>query len=305
MNVVLVDIDQTNFPNLALMKIAEWHRRQGDNVALIQPSDIFMGDSLFEPYDKIYGACVFTGNAKTAKKIEEMGGYVAGSGTGKPDVLPDEIEHIYPYYLLYGIKDVAYGFLTRGCPRRCPFCIVSGKEGETSRKAVKTDLTEWWNGQKEIKLLDPNILACEEHEDLLEQLADSRAWVDFTQGIDARLLTEKNIEIINRIKTKRIHFAWDNPKDETIKEKLGFFAKESRIKDYRRKSVYVLTNYWSSHEEDLHRVYWLRDNGFDPYVMIYDKEHAPTKTRYLQRWVNNKKIFRTITKFEEYDHPRG
>lgn len=305
MNIALVDVDRTNFPNLALMKIAEWHRRQGDNVELVQPSDIFMGDNLFTPYDKIYGACVFTKNAEKAKRIEEMGGCVAGSGTGKAVQLPDEIEHIYPYYLLYEIRDTAYGFLTRGCPRKCPFCIVGRKEGTKSQKAVKTDLTEWWSGEKNIKLLDPNILACAEHEELLEQLASSGAWVDFTQGVDARLLTEKNMEIINRIKTKRIHFAWDNPKDEKTKEKLRFFSETSHIKDHRRKCVYVLTNYWSSSEEDLYRIYWLRDNGFDPYVMIYDKEHAPQETRYLQRWVNNKKIFRTITNFKEYDHTRG
>lgn len=305
MNVALVDIDSHNFPNLVLMKLAAWHIRQGDNVELVQPSDILLGDNLFAPYDKVYGACVFTQNAKLAEKIEEVGGYVAGSGTGKPDVLPDDIEHIYPYYPLYGITDTAYGFLTRGCPRKCPFCIVSEKEGTRSRKSVITDLSEWWNGQKNIKLLDPNILACKEHEELLEQLAESGAWVDFTQGVDVRLLTERNMKIINRIKTKRIHFAWDNPKDETVKKKLLFFSEASRVKDYRRKCVYVLTNYWSSHEEDLGRVYWLRDNGFDPYVMIYNKENAPEETRYLQRWVNNKKIFRTITRFEEYDHTRG
>ena len=300
MNVALVDIDSHHFPNLVLMKLSAWHKRQGDVVSLLPPAEVFAGDNLFAPHDKIYGACVFTSNTKIAQMIENMGGYVAGSGTGKPDVLPDEIEHIYPDYLLYGITDTAYGFMTRGCPRKCPFCIVSEKEGEKSRKAVKTDLTEWWHGQKEIKLLDPNILACEQHEDFLEQLAASRAWVDFTQGLDARLLTEKNMEIINRIKTKRFHFAWDNPNDNTIKEKLLFFAEASRIKDRRRKCVYVLTNFWSTHKEDLYRIYWLRDQGFDPYVMIYDKKHAPKETRYLQRWVNNKQIFMSVSTFEEF-----
>lgn len=96
------------------------------------------------------------------------------------------MEHIYPDYSLYPslTKDTAYGFLTRGCPRGCHFCIVSGKEGRASRKVA--DLSEWWRGQKNIKLLDPNLLACREHMDLLGQLADSEAWVDFTQGLDCR-----------------------------------------------------------------------------------------------------------------------
>lgn len=177
------------------------------------------------------------------------------------------------------------------------------KEGLQSRKVA--DLKQFWNGQKYIKLLDPNLLACSEHIDLLGQLANSGAWVDFTQGLDARLITKENIEIINACKVKMIHFAWDNPKDETTKQALINFRKESRIQDFRKMRVYVLTNYWSTHQEDLYRVYWLREHGYDPYIMIYDKPHAPTETRYLQRWVNNKQIFRVIDKFENYDHKVG
>ena len=154
MNIALVDIDSHNFPNLVLMKLSAWHKVQGDKTYLLRPKDILNGDNLFTPYDKIYGACVFRENANIAKAIEVAGGYVAGSGSGKTDTLPDEIEHIMPDYSLYGITDTAYGFLTRGCPRRCPFCIVSEKEGIESRKVA--DLSEWWAGQKHLKLLDPN-----------------------------------------------------------------------------------------------------------------------------------------------------
>jgi hypothetical protein len=100
-----------------------------------------------------------------------------------------------------------------------------------------------------------------------------------------------------------LHFAWDNPKDKDVPEKLAMFSELSNIQGkaaYVRKKVYCLTNYWSSFDEDLQRVYWLRDNGYDPYVMIYDKDNAPKKLRRLQRWVNNKLIFRSCERFEDY-----
>lgn len=301
MNIALVDIDSHNFPNLVLMKLSAYHKAKGDKVSLVRPADILSGISLFEPFEKIYGACVFSENAGQATEIAAAGGYVAGSGTGKPDTLPDEIEHIMPDYNIYGIEDEAYGFLTRGCPRRCPFCIVAEKEGAASRKVA--DLSEWWAGEKYIKLLDPNLLAAPEADTLLWQLCESGAWIDFTQGLDARLLTEERIEMLSGMKIKRLHFAWDNPRDELCKEALKTFAKKvmKHKTDYVKYKVYVLTNYWSNHEEDLYRVYWLRDNGFDPYLMVYDKANAPTKTRQLQRWVNNKRIFRTTENFEEYN----
>ena len=81
------------------------------------------------------------------------------------------------------------------------------KEGRISCKVA--NLSQWWSGQKNIVLCDPNLLACRDHMDLLAQLADSKAWVDINQGVDARMLTKVNIEALNRVKIKNIHFAWD------------------------------------------------------------------------------------------------
>jgi len=113
------------------------------------------------------------------------------------------------------------------------------------------------------------------------------------------LLNDSVTEKINALKIKMLHFAWDNPRDDIVKRKLKDFA-ECNSLDSRRRRVYVLTNYWSTFDEDLYRVYWLRDNGYDPYVMIYEKEKAPKQIRRLQRWVNNKIIFRSCKRFEEY-----
>ena len=298
MRVGLVDVDGHNFPNLVLMKLSAWHKHQGDSVHLLRPDDVLLGGNLFGGYDKLYAACVFSESREIARRLITIGVEVGGTGSGEARVLPPEIENIRPDYSLYGIRNIAYGFLTRGCPRACPFCIVADKEGRISRKVA--DLRSFWDGERHIKLLDPNLLASSEHMELLGQLAASRAWVDFTQGLDARLLTEENIALINACKVKMIHFAWDNPRDKSIPRMLQIFAEKSTVTDYRKRKVYVLTNYWSTHAEDVRRVYWLRENGYDPYVMIYDKPRAPKETRRLQRWVNNKIIFRSCERFEDY-----
>ena len=299
MNIGLVDVDKTRFPNLVLMKLSAWFKSKGDDVSLLTVSDVL--NEAISRYDALYGACTFTKNKDIAETLKECGVHVAGSGidcSSTAEKLPEHIEHIMPDYSLYGITDTAYGFLTRGCPRGCPFCIVAEKEGARSVKVA--DLSEWWSGQKYIKLLDPNLLACDEHIYLLEQLANSKAYIDVTQGADIRLLTDENIEYINALKLKQLHFAWDNPRNDKVRENLEKFAKNRRYKSYTTYPVYVLTNYWSSFEEDLYRVYWLRDNGYNPYVMIFDKENAPKQVRQLQRWVNNRRIFRSCSSFKEY-----
>jgi hypothetical protein len=287
--------DSHNFPNLAAMKLSAYHKAQGDTVELLNH---------LNTYDIAYCCKVFDFTPDAEDMALISADKIIRAGTGYHDyttVLSPEIEHLYPDYSLYPQYKQAYGYLTRGCPRACPFCIVAPKEGRQSIHVA--DLSEFWHGQKEIKLLDPNLLACREHEQLLQQLVDSKAWVDFTQGLDVRMLTDANCDLISKIKVKTIHFAWDNPNDDLIKQ-FEFF-KARTVLDWRKLRVYVLANYWSSHEQDLERVYKLRELGFDPYVMIYDKEHAPRLTKQVARWVNNKFIFRECAQFEDYNPTKG
>lgn len=296
MRIGLVDVDSHNFPNLCLMKLSAYHKAKGDEVEFAVP---------LLPYDRIYMARVFddtyTHDDLTAYQCTDV--RRGGTGYGLDNTLPDEIEHIMPDYGLYGITDTAYGFLTRGCPRHCPFCIVGNKEGLVSRKVA--DLSEFWNGQKNIILCDPNLLACKDRMNLLKQLADSKATVEINQGFDARLLDDEVIDAMNEIKLNMVHFAWDNPKDKVVPQKLLQFAKKSKLKSDSAKTVYCLTNYWSTHEEDLYRVEWLKSNGFLPYIMIFNKEKAPLITRQLQRYVNNRFIFRSAKDFDDYLQNRG
>ena len=191
-------------------------------------------------------------------------------------------------------------FLTRGCPRGCDFCIVGEKEGPISRKVA--DLSEFWKGQKHIKLLDPNMFACKEWKCLSQQLIDSAAWIDFTQGCDIRIMTEEKAEHIKQMKIKQIHFAWDKYEDkEMIIPKFEAF-KQITEWDKRKLPVYVLTNFNTTHEQDLERIYTLKELGYWPYVMIYEKEKLPKGhvTRKLQRWVNMRAVFDTVQTFDEY-----
>lgn len=293
MKIGLIDVDGHNFPNLALMKISAWHKSQGDTVEWCFPLD---------HYDIVYQSKVFDDTYSPDIEWTPMADKVikGGTGYGLDNKLPDAIEHIYPDYSLYPklTRDTAYGFLTRGCPRGCEFCIVASKEGRRSIKVA--DLSEFWRGQKNIVLLDPNILACRQHPDLLQQLIDSKACVDFTQGLDIRLTTEQNIALLNQVKVKEIHFAWDSAEDdlEPYFERYKALAKHKPHGHYG--TVYCLTNFGSTMEQNLYRIYTLRDLGYDPYVMIYDKPNAPREVKDLQRWCNNRFIFRSCEKFEDY-----
>ena len=294
MKIGLIDVDGHNFPNLALMKISAWHKARGDSV------EWWWG---WGQYDRVYISKVFdeTYSKDILDPLNAKEIIRGGTGYGLDNKLPEEIERMYPDYSLYTqyTKDTAYGFLTRGCPNNCPFCIVCAKEGRKSCKVA--DLSDWWNGQKNIVLCDPNLLACRDHMDLLGQLADSKAWVDMNQGADARMLTEKNIEALNRVKFKRIHFAWDlMDRSEQIIKGLNLYLEHGKIQDPRRRCVYVLTNFNTTMEENLYRIYTLRDMGYDPFVMVYDKPNAPREIRRLQRWCNNKWVFKKCPKFENY-----
>ena len=298
MNIGLIDVDSHNYPNLALMKISAWHKAKGDTVEWCLP---------LCHYDIVYQSKVFDETYSPDIDWIPLADKVikGGTGYGLDNKLPDEIEHIYPDYSIYEhiTTDTAYGFLTRGCPRGCKFCIVAGKEGRKSYKVA--DLSEFWRGQKHIELLDPNILACKDHPDLLQQLVDSKAWVNFNQGLDIRFTNERNIALLNQIKVKEIHFAWDNPKDDLRPyfERYKAYAKHKPHGEYG--TVYCLTNFGSTMEEDLYRIYTLRELGYAPYVMIYDKPHAPREIRLLQRWCNNRIIFKSCPRFEDYDPKKG
>lgn len=289
MNIGLIDVDSHNFPNLPLMKLSAWHKEQGDHV------EWWNG---LKHYDRVYQSKVFDDTYSKDNDFVVMADEVikGGTGYGLDNKLPDEIEHMMPDYSLYGITDTAYGFLTRGCPRNCPFCIVSDKEGKASYQVA--ELYEFYREgcHKEIVLLDPNITACKDSEKLYEELIRTGAYIEFSQGIDVRTLTDKHCEQLNRMKTKHLHMAWDNYEFKTY-EKLKMAKSMLNIPDYQI-TVYVLTNYNTTIEQDLERIHKLNELKYRPYVMIYDKPNAPRAIKKLQRWCNA--FIYKVSDFEEY-----
>lgn len=308
MKIGLIDVDGHHFPNLALMRISAWHKAQGDEVEWWW-SDFFH-------YDIVYMSKVFSDtyspdvpepmNADKVVKggtgyaISTVGGVETFDKSRAPE-LPEEIERMFPDYSIYPQFDFAVSMTSRGCPRGCAFCHVAAKEGRCSRKVA--DVKDFWTpetGKKEIKVLDPNITACREKRDLMRQYIETGCLLDFTQGLDIRCLNDEDIDDINRMRIKRLHFAWDNPKDD-LEEKFRNFAKRFR-RNTNIGTVYCLTNFNSTMEENLYRIYTLRDLGYDPYVMVYNKPSAPQEIRWLQRWCNNKIIFKKVPRFEDYQN---
>ena len=306
----LIDVDGRRFPNLALMRISAYHKNRGDTV------EWWWSD--FEHYDRVYMSKIFSEayspDIPEPLNVDEVikggTGYCISLGAdgkerfdkGMNVSLPAEVEKCFPDYSIYPQYEYAVGFTSRGCPRGCPFCIVAPKEGRKSMKVA--DVRDFWNGQSVIKVLDPNITACADKRELMKQYLETGAIIDFTQGLDIRLIDDEDIRDLNSMRLTGVHFAWDNAKED-LRPRFEYYAKYGKNNRHGHLGVvYVLTNYNSTMEENLYRIYTLCELGYHPYVMVYNKPSAPQELRDLQRWCNTFMIIRACPKFEDYD-PRN
>ena len=277
MKIGLFDID-AKLPNLALMKISTWHKKQGDAVEIATP--------IFANHDKYYASKIFNFSQMPNLPKNTI---IGGTGYQVESKLPDEIEKCQPDYSLYPHCDFSWQRFSIGCIRDCDFCVVRKKEGN-----IKSVEPMNLNPRgKYIYLLDNNFFASPNWNELILYLMKIGQPVQF-EGVDVRILTDEKAEWLNKVKLKgQIHIAWDNV-NEDVYTRLKEIIKI--IPTYKL-MCYVLVGFNTSEEEDLHRILKLRKLKIDPFVMPYDKKNIYQKR--LARWCNHKAIFKTVD-WEDY-----
>jgi hypothetical protein len=265
--------------NTALMQVSQYHKLQGDTVELYSP--------LFE-YDKVYVFSLFSFTKKPCLKPNMVAG---GTGFNIRSRLPKEIEQCDLDYSIYPNCQTSYIWFSRGCFRKCPFCVVPIKEGRldgATPKNLNPNATR-------ISVMDNNFTALDRilFSGAIEYLKKVNLPVDFQCGFDARLLATKKYEEIKKLKIyKQIRTAWDDPREDLtfgLTEMANVFGKSKIM-------VYVLIGYWSTPEEDLMRVTKILELGLDPWVMPYNKQDPYQKA--FERWANR----HANCEWKEYSH---
>lgn len=300
MNIGLVDVDGHNFPNFALMKLSAWHKAQGDSVEWYDP--------LFGEYEKIYASKVFTFTPDyidyNPKHTEPIRG---GTGYKNYGNLPDEADAMLPDYSIYPQYDFAIGFLSRGCIRNCPWCVVPKKEG-TLRQY--DDIERISQGRKHVVLMDNNFLANDPDfvSDQLRKANKLGLYLDFNQGLDARLVTEENAKLLASVKWKGscktnayIRFSCDT---QSMLPHLQKAVRHLRDAGYKGEIfVYVLARDLQESHDRIMKILDM-DKKINPFCMPYrnldgDGQIEDDNVKRLARWCNFVAI-RKSCKFEDY-----
>ncbi|NDV68572.1 radical SAM protein [Dysgonomonas sp. 25] len=285
MKIGLIDVDGRNFPNLALMKIAAYHRQEGDTVEWCNH---------FEQYDKVYKSKVFTFTPDDTTHIQAT--EIIKGGTGYNSFEELFCDSIQPDYSIYPMYKEAYGFLTRGCIRNCSWCIVPKKEGTVK---PYRDIEEVMQGRKSAILMDNNILASDYGLEQIEKIIKLRYRVDFNQGLDSRLVTDEIAKMLSQVRwIEYIRFACDTMAAVApLKEALNKLRKHGFN---RRVFAYLLVK---DVEDAYKRSQILKELGIVPFAQPYrdfsnNKEPLPEQKRFA-RYVNRKAIFYS-TDWENY-----
>lgn len=283
MKIGLIDVDgHSRFPNLALMRLSAYHKANGDIV------DWWNG---FEHYDRVYMSKVFTftPDMETVIDADE----IVRGGTGYKDYssLPPEVEATYPDYSIYPNFKSGIGFLTRGCIRNCPWCVVPRKEGHIRPAATWQEIKR--PDSREIIFLDNNVLACDHGLQQIEDMGGKQVWVDFNQGLDARLITQEVAQLLARLHWIRfVRMSCDTlPMLPVVVEAVQRMEKAGISRS--RFWCYVLVQ---DIREALKIVMTLDDWGITPFAQPYRDYDGGEPTRDqmdFARWVNNKAVFRS------------
>lgn len=285
MKIGLHDADKTSFPNYALMKISAYHKNLGDSVEWWNP--------LFST-DCVYSSKIFTFTPVDAYLPKDA--ILGGTGYEVKSKLPIEIEYCIPDYSIYNNIDYKIGFLTRGCPNKCKWCVVPDKEGDIVPYMDIEEISESGN----VVLMDNNVLASDHGIKQLEKIGQMNIKIDFNQGLDARRIDRPIAKLLSKCKwLKPVRLACDTASQ---KESIRKAVKLMRDENVTPKAYfcYVLVK---DVNDALDRVMFLKDLGVDPFAQPYrdfENNILPTKEqKRFARWVNHKALFKTI-KWEDY-----
>lgn len=290
MKIGLLDID-SKIPNLALMKISQWHKLNGDDVEHYMPLAHHL-------YDKVYASKIF--NFSDGSDIQDDM-ITGGTGIDLKISLPPKMDTMTPDYSLYNYPH-NIGFTQRGCRFKCEFCVVPQKEG---KPWSANTIDELWTQRdsKFLILLDNDFFGNPDWEERIEEMKEYDLRVNFSQGLNIRIISERQAQALASVNfrnindnSKQVTFAWDQIKDEKVIKRGFKRVTDAGIKPYQMQ-FYVLIGFDTTPEEDLHRVMMLKDWGCDPYAMPYDKSD-PYQKKFV-RWVNRRAVFHSCT-WEEY-----
>jgi len=264
----LIQIDG-KMPNLALMKLCAWHQKKGDDVTVLDISNLEFG--------RVYASKIFAG----------------GSGVDLKSELPEEIELQVPDYEKFK-TDYSIGFTSRGCIRDCGFCIVKEKEGMI--REVPFD----WISHHKVVVLDNNFLASPKWKEKLEYFIRQKLKVCFTQGLDIRLINPENAELLSKVKyydshfrKRRLYFAFDDPTlEQLIVQNVALLGSHGIIPEHLL--FYMLVGYNTTFEQDYRRFQVLDSLHVLPFVMIYNNRHDVPILRHFARWVN-KRYYKVVS----------
>ena len=293
MRVGLIDVDGHNgFPNLALMRICAWHKAQGDSVVWWNG---------FEHYDRVYMSKVFTFSNDIDTVIDADEIIQGGTGYKNYGSLPPEIEAMQPDYSIYPHFKQAIGFLTRGCIRNCPWCIVPRKEGHIRPAATWQEIKR--PDSREIIFLDNNVLACDYGLQQIEDMGGQPVWVDFNQGLDARLITPEVAQLLSKLHWIRfVRLSCDTAAMLPVIEQATAYMTEAGIAPSRFWAYMLVQDV----EEAEKRALALSKMGVTPFAQPYrdyDGGEPPEIQKHFARWVNCKQLFKSCT-WAEYDRKR-
>ena len=293
MKIGLIDVDGHNgFPNLALMKLSAWHKAQGDSVEWYSP--ILSGHM-----DKVYMSKVFTFSKDYEFNIDADEVVCGGTGFKEYEkTLPEEVEYTFPDYSIYPKFKSAIGFLTRGCVRKCPWCVVPKKEGWIH--AVNTWQNIKRSDSREIIFLDNNVLASDHGIEQIEDMIGKNVLIDFNQALDARLVTKEIAEILSKVKwiKSTLRFACDSAPMIPVLERTVRLLGECGVKPYRLMVYTLIQDVEESHK----RILEMDKLGVIPFAQPYRDFNGGDSTQEqkdLARWCNKREVHMTVP-FEQY-----